>query len=276
MDWVYVFYITGLGLAVGSFLNVVVLRYHTGRTVLGRSSCASCAHKLSWFDLVPLASFVLLRGKCRYCRARISFQYPLVELLTAFLFFLAARQFLAGTLTYASLLHFVTLLLALPFLVAIVVYDIRHKIIPDALAYGFAFVGIMFRTADVAQSGFTTAVLLDLAAGPLLFFPFFLLWFFSKGRWMGLGDGKLALGIGWLLGLSGGVLAVLFGFWSGALVGLFLVALTHLSVRRKGVTKVSLKSEVPFAPFLILGVIDVLFFGLTSLFISMLSQLHVF
>src|SRR3989344_2764332 len=176
MDWVYVFYITGLGLAVGSFLNVVVLWYHTGRTVLGRSSCAACAHKLSWFDLVPLASFVLLRGKCRYCRARISFQYPLVELLTAFLFFLAARQFLAGTLTYASLLHFVTLLLALPFLVAIVVYDIRHKIIPDALAYGFAFVGIMFCTADVAQSGFTTAVLLDLAAGPLLFLPFFLLW----------------------------------------------------------------------------------------------------
>lgn len=261
MHAIYLSYVTLLGVAVGSFLNVVVFRYHTGRSIRGRSFCPSCAHKLAWYDLFPVMSFALLRGKCRYCRTKISWQYPLIELVTGALYFCATRAFFAQTFSFESIVHFALLLVVLPLLVAIFAYDIRHKIIPDGLVYAFSLSSLTASLAFAAYHGFPSSFLTDIAAGPILFLPFFLLWYCSGGKWIGFGDAKLALGMGWMLGLSGGVSAVLFGFWSGALFGLGFIAFNKMLNVRKAYGKVTMKSEVPFAPFLIFGVVAVEFFG---------------
>lgn len=150
-------------------------------------------------------------------------------------------------------------LLVMSLLVIILVYDIHHKIIPDGIVYVFislAFVQMFIGPGPI----FVVPGIWDLLAGPLLFLPFFALWYFSKGLWMGLGDGKLALGMGWFLGLEGGVTTVLLAFWIGAIVSLvvlFYVAIKHksfLGFRKK------MKLEIPFAPFLILGFLIVFYF----------------
>jgi len=251
---VYLLYVyaAGLGLAVGSFLNVVVFRYHSGRGVSGRSFCPHCAHKLVWYDLVPVVSFLLLRGKCRYCRAKISWQYPLVELATALSFLLAFREFFVSPRDMLSIVQFSFYIIALPLLIAIVAYDLKHKIIPDGLVYSFVGLSLLFRFVQMSGGFFATSALLDLAAGPLLFLFFFLFWFGSDGKWMGLGDAKLGLGIGWMLGLWGGVSAVIFGFWFGAVFGILSIVLSHMLKARE--RRVTMKSEVPFAPFLVAGI----------------------
>lgn len=216
------------GLVVGSFLNVVVLRLGTGRSLIGgRSSCMSCGHKLETKDLVPVFSFLFQKGKCRYCKSPISIQYVLVELTTAVAFSLLASR-------NSSLLLYVIVAI----LIAIAVYDLRHKIIPDTLVY--LFIALAF----IAHGP-------GLWAGPMLFAAFALLWLLSGGRWMGFGDAKLVLGIGLLLGAPLALGAVLIAFWIGAFFGLALLYL------RRG--EVTMKSEIPFAPFLILATLMQLF-----------------
>ncbi len=234
------------GTIVGSFLNVVIYRYGTGRSVIsGRSQCLACARTLRWYELVPVLSFLLQSGRCRLCNSKLAWQYPLVEILTGLLFVLvwqlALPLFLLPIyLTIVSLL------------VVITVYDLRHKIIPDGLVFTFDLLAL----APVFYPKFDPTAAI---AGPLLFLFFAALWYFSGGRWMGFGDAKLALGVGWLLGLRGGISAIILAFWIGAAVGLALIALTRLRPRAKLVT---IKSELPFAPFIILGLALNLFFHL--------------
>ena len=241
-----IFYFGLLGLIIGSFLNVLVLRLSTGRTFSGRSACFSCNKELSAFELLPVISYMIQRGRCRTCSAHISWQYPLVELLTAFLFGLIAWRY------EDNLIIALYLCILAAILIAIVVYDFRHKIIPDKLVYLFivlsALTPIYFcQTGDCIR--FTQLLISFIPAS-----TFGLLWLVSNGRWMGLGDAKLALGMGLLLGSSGVFFASLIAFWTGALVGILLLLI------RKGVT---IKSEIPFAPFLVFGTFVQLFFPLT-------------
>ncbi|MFZ4500454.1 MAG: prepilin peptidase [Minisyncoccia bacterium] len=234
-----------LGLIIGSFLNVVILRLNTGRSIAsGRSACASCARKLSWYELVPVLSFLGLRGKCRTCRAPISFQYAVVELTTALTFvILYITTVVNGGFALYSYVSFVFLCIIASILIVVTIYDIKHKIIPDTLVYlfiGLSFLSVIYKAFTVP--GFLVGE--AIVAGPILALPFFLLWYFSGGRWMGFGDVKLMLGIGWLLGLSAGAMALLFSFWIGGIFGMFLLALAK---------QYSMKSQVPFAPFLIMG-----------------------
>lgn len=266
-----------LGSIIGSFLNVVLFRYNTGRGIGGRSKCFSCRRTLSAIDLVPILSYVAFGGKCRTCKSRISMQYPAVELLTAILFassyaLYAPLLFLNPTL-FACKLIFALVVMSL--LVLITVYDIRHKIIPDAFAFLFAGVSFVAMFVSVGMHGeiFMLAPgFAHLFAGVILAFPFYFLWLISRGTWMGLGDAKLALGIGWFLGLSAGATAIVYGFWIGAAVSILLLALQKAQSRNIeggketklfGIIKIpslSMKSEVPFAPFLILGLLIVFFF----------------
>ena len=226
------------GSIIGSFLNVVILRYGTGRGVVrGRSACPHCRHELGIAQLVPILSFLFLGGRCRKCRSKISWQYPSVEFLTGLLF-------LGVFLKSGGILD----LIVLSLLVVIFVYDLKHKMIPDAPVYTFILIALI-------ELLFSHPALLDLAAGPILFLPFFLLWFFSGGRWMGFGDAKLAIGMGWFLGFAGGLSAVVLGFWMGAGIGIMLLLI-------KGGKKLTIKSEIPFAPFLIAGLWLVYFFNL--------------
>lgn len=247
------------GLIIGSFLNVVIFRLNTQKSFGGRSRCLSCHNQLSWYELIPLISFLGLKGRCKSCRTRISIQYPLVELLTGAIFaclFLKFQDvFYSSTFIFAGTMAFYAGMLSL--LIVIAVYDIRHKIIPDALALVFgilAFIGLFF----FSGYGFNLHIpsILEFLSGPLIALPFALIWLVSKGAWMGLGDAKLALGLGWLLGLSRALSGLVLSFWSGAIIGLILIAFSK---------KHSMKSEIPFAPFLVLGAI-----------IAFLFELHLF
>lgn len=237
------------GLIIGSFLNVVILR-RGARGIGGRSGCLSCGEPLHWFDLVPVVSWVTLRGRCRSCGSRISVQYPLVEASTAVLF-----AFIGGS--DLSLAMQVLSLIIVALLVLITVYDLRHTIIPDEWSYAFAIVAFVSASSFALQSGWMGIGTLVIA-GPVCALPLFALWLISRGRWMGLGDAKLALGIGFLLGQTMGLFAVFFAFVIGAVVSVCIL-LPYSYVRSKlGITRLggsgagfTMKSEVPFGPFLI-------------------------
>lgn len=233
-----------LGTIIGSFLNVVVLRFRTGKTLGGRSMCFSCGKKLHWHELVPLFSFLAQRGKCKGCRTKISWQYPIVEVATGVLFALSAMYFFP--LLYLNFSYFILhtsyFVILFSLLVAITIYDFHHKIIPNEFVYTFIVVAIigLFLPAGLNS---IAAGWYNVFAGVLIAVPFALLWLVSKGKWMGLGDPKLMLGMGTVLGLSQGIAAVVVSFWIAAIIGVFL-----LVTRRAG-----RKTEVPFAPFLALG-----------------------
>ena len=244
------------GLVVGSFLNVVILRYNTGKSFIGgRSYCFSCGHNLKWFELLPLVSFIFLKGRCSHCKTRISWQYPLVEFLTGFVFcsilFLSLK---VGVFIVPISILFDLMVWAV--LIASCVYDLRHMIIPDAFSLLFVLLVVskylVLINLGIISVGFFYSLFIS---GCVLFLLFFFLWVVSSGRWIGLGDVKLVFGLGLYLGLPQGFSALAFAFWSGALyaVGrLFLqkYASNQLSANQKTVT---MKSEVPFGPFLVLG-----------------------
>ncbi len=252
METLLAFFVFVFGLLIGSFLNVVIYRHNTGMTIGGRSMCFSCGKKLRWFELVPVLSFALLRGKCSVCKSKISWQYPAVELVTGLLF-------LGAYLTASNIYLLVYLLVQLALLVVIAVYDIRHKIIPNAFVYAFAGLALVSVLWIFVESRDLSAFLFDVFAGPVCFMPFAALWYFSKGAWMGFGDAKLALGIGWFLGMGDAYIAIILAFWIGALVGLSMIAYGRVTQLSNAQEKVTMKSEIPFGPFLILGLFIMIF-----------------
>lgn len=267
----FIFYLISflLGLAIGSFLNVVIYRYNTGQKVKGRSFCFTCRVELRWFELIPLFSFFFQRARCRSCGSLISLQYPLVELSTG-LIFLALFwqnnplwQGNALTLVWETLVTLLFYWLIAAILVVIAVYDLRHKIIPDHFVY--AFIALSFFTPIIINLGLSLSELVRLVNGvfaALLFFLFFwALWRYSDGRWMGFGDAKLVIGIGLLLGLPLGSSAIVIAFWLGAIVGLMLILFRRLKVFQAFSQGITPKSEIPFAPFLVLATLLVLVFG---------------
>ena len=247
----FIFFI--LGLIIGSFLNVVIIRLNTERSFGGRSGCMTCQNKLTWYELIPVFSFLGLLGRCKNCKNKISFQYPLVELITglifAFLFIKFQDLFFLNTLTFSFTYAYYAVVFSL--LVVIAIYDLKHKIIPDTLSLILgilAFVGLFFLNTNsfLVFSGFSLHLptLLGFLSGPIIALPFAFLFLVSSGRWMGLGDAKLVLGLGWLFGLYVALSGVVFAFWIGAIVGLALVIFGK---------KYGMKSEIPFAPYLVLG-----------------------
>lgn len=237
-----------LGTIIGSFLNVVALRFGTGRNVRGRSFCFSCGKTLSALELVPVLSFLFLRGRCRKCKSRISMQYIAVEVLTGIVFLSVFLKFQSSLYVLPLfLLTFYFLLFSI--LIVIGIYDLKHTVVPDKLSFIFAMVALVglffFKGPDYL---FSHPGIFDLLAGPLFFLPFFLLWYFSGGRLIGLGDGKLAIGIGWMLGLVSGASAIILSFWIGAIFSIIFMIWGVISKKAIG-----LKTEIPFAPFMILG-----------------------
>lgn len=249
MNGTILFFAFWLGLIIGSFLNVVILRINTGFSLSGRSFCFSCGKKLRFTELIPLLSFLIQRGRCRGCQSSISWQYPLVELAAGIAFLSAIWQF--QTRYIESVFSLVLYLASFSILIAIAVYDLKHKIIPDVFAYAFIAFSLVLSVFRVYDAPGVLPVI-DLLAGPLLFLFFFSFWYFSDGKWMGFGDAKLALGIGLMLGLPYGVSAIIVGFWTGALWSMAAMLIQKTRGRR-GRRALSLKSEVPFAPFLIFG-----------------------
>ncbi|MBX4198985.1 prepilin peptidase [Candidatus Parcubacteria bacterium] len=224
------------GAIIGSFLNVVGLRYRSGLTLGGRSACASCARTLKWYELVPIWSYFALRGRCSTCKVRISWLYPGMEILTGLIFATVLPGYWPAFAIY----------------VVIFIYDLRHKIIPDSLVY--ASIGY----ALVVRLLFFHSSLADWLAGPVLFALFALGWLLSRGRALGFGDAKLALSIGLLLGASMGLSAIVLSFWIGTAITLPVMFFSMFFSQKK----LTMKSEIPFAPFIILGAWGSLLFHL--------------
>ena len=261
------------GLSLGSFLNSVIFRLETGGSFFrGRSFCPNCQHILSWQDLIPIFSFLILKGKCRYCQQKISWQYPLVELATGILFVLLWNYkllplnnippssflfppscFLLPTSFLLIPTSFFLLLISC-FLIIIFVYDLKHYLIPDKIIYlaiGLALFYQFFKIWNFGNWNFSKIFNLILAILPSLFFLAIIL--ISRGSWMGMGDFKLAILMGLFLGWPNILVALFFAFLIGAIIGLGLII----------AGKKTLKSKVPFGPFLVTGTFVALFWGET-------------
>lgn len=239
----------------------------------GRSHCPKCGHQLAWQDLVPVLSFVLLKGRCRYCQKAISWQYPIVELATGILFvFLAAtiypelveRSKLAfdfASLRSGNIFELLFYLFITSCLIVIFVSDLKYFIIPDEIIWWGAGVTFLYRLLEIFNfriwdlfGNFTLSGVegWKLEIGNLKTFGFYLISalaasafflaivFVTRGKGMGLGDAKLAFLMGLILGWSQILVALLLAFVSGALVGLILIL----------AGKAKMKSEIPFGTFL--------------------------
>ena len=231
-----------LGLAVGSFLNCVIYRLEKKKSFIkGRSYCPHCKKTLSWFELIPLMSFILQKAKCRKCRKPISWQYPLVELVTGILFVLCVWYFSSFLLFW---------LFVVSCLIIIFVYDLKHYIIPDKIIYLAIIIALLYNLYSlfiIHDSSFCYNLLAGLAAGAF----FLAIVLISKGKWMGVGDIKLALFMGLILGWPNILTALFLAFLIGAFVSIILMILK----------KKTLKSEIPFGPFLAGATIIALFWG---------------
>lgn len=257
-----------LGLAFGSFLNVVLFRYGTGLGFSGRSRCASSGRVLRWYELVPVLSFCIQGGRSRHTGARLSWQYPLVEFATGLLFvgayvFAFQQSLFLGAVSFLILL--IVSLSVVSLVMLICVYDIRHMIIPNEFSY--PFIGLSFISLFFSLDPFILTIpsMSALFAGPLVALPFVLFWFVSRGKWMGFADAKVALAMGWFLGVSSGFAAVLIAFWLGAVVSVVLLVFSKHTTKR-GVM-------IPFAPFLLAGFLLTIVYNIS---IETLTRLFIF
>lgn len=233
-----------LGLGVGSFLNVVILRVHAGKDFIsGRSACPYCQKKLTPLDLIPVISFLFLRGRCRYCQKKISWQYPLMELATGMVFLLIYLSIDVQLIPYLPTLIFY--LIAAGFLVVIFVYDLKYGLILDQIsipAIIFVFIGNLLLGRDYWD------LLLGIAIGGGVFL---LQWLVSKGKWIGGGDLRLGVFMGALLGWEKVLAALFFAYIIGAIWALGL-----LTMRKK-----QWNDSLPFGTFLTVATLISLLFG---------------
>jgi prepilin signal peptidase PulO-like enzyme (type II secretory pathway) len=260
------------GLVIGSFLNVVILRYDGDHFILdpriigGRSHCNSCGKTLRWFELVPLASFVAQRGRCRTCRTKLSFQYPVVELISGLIFVFVPWRL--GVSSSAGPLPWVVAgLWIAAFLVLLVlsVIDVRMGILPDELNIALGSVGVALgillavsfpgggsllgRFGDLFTVGNVWVGRMIGAVAGFVFFEFLVV--ITKGKGIGMGDVKLALALGLLFGWPDIAAVAGCAFIFGAALGVILIL-----ARRKTMT-----GALPFGPFLATGAAFIFLFG---------------
>lgn len=217
-----------LGLLVGSFVNVLADRLPHGENVLWkRSHCDYCKKTLRWFELIPIFSFLIQRGRCRRCRKKLSIQYPLVELTTGIGF---------------TFLHSFPFCLLFISLLVIFVADLKYQIIPDSMIIlGFAatILNWFMRSMPVGD------ILQYAETGLICFAVFYLIWMVTRGKGLGFGDVKFVLLMGVLLGFPGVISAFYVAFLTGAGYGVILM------IGRKK----TWKSKIAFGPFLVLGTV---------------------
>ncbi len=240
LDAIFVF---TLGLVIGSFLNVCIYRIPIEKSIIyPPSSCPNCNMRIKWYDNIPIISYMVLRGKCRYCKQPISPIYPLIELLSGLLSLSVFFKYGYSFQTIAFLIFTYALIVGS-------VIDIKHYIIPDRISLGLIIIGIMFSyflpigiKNSVIGALFGFAILYIIALfGKLAF----------KKDAMGGGDIKLLSGIGAFLGIKGVFFTLLLSSFLGSLIGLLLIA-AH---------KKDMASRLPFGPYLSAAAICYIFFG---------------
>jgi len=262
-------FLTWLGLASGSFANALVWRLREQASssgtnprfsakelsiIKGRSMCPHCGHQLSAGDLVPVLSWLFLSGRCRYCNSSISAQYPIVELSGALVFTLSYVFWPGGVHGGSDWLLLITWLLSAVGLLALLIYDARWTILPNKIIYPTLFIALAGRLLNIVLFSDNKAHHLWLLASSLLVASgvFWLLFMFSKGRWIGYGDVRLGLVIGALLASPTKSFLMIF---MASVLGLLF---TSPALVRK---QKNLASQMPFGPFLISACWLTLLFG---------------
>lgn len=268
MNYLFQVLVFIFGASMGSFLNVISLRYNTGLSfVKGKSRCLNCNKEIGGDNLFPIFSYVYLGGRCAFCKSRLPLAYLLVEIFsgigTMVLYFKFGFSF---EFFISSIIYYL--------LSIIFIYDLRHKIIPDPFVFLFIFFSFLYSFLyssfhlSLPDSTVQAGIFPSLLGALLVPLPFFLIWFFSGGKFLGFGDVKFMVGMGLLFGVSQGFVAVFLSFWIGAafilllflyrnIVKLLANKSYNISTRGAGL---SWKSEIPFAPFLCLGTAVEFFF----------------
>ena len=235
------------GLFVGSFLNVLADRLPREESVLkGRSHCEKCKKILRWYDMIPVLSFVFLKGKCRYCHTPLSFYYPVVELTTGILF-TVTFVFVTNNFQLDQTVTLIYYLFMVSSLIVIFFADLKYGIIPDRIIFPailVSFLYLLLNTQYLILPHILSAV------GALIFF--LALFFLTRGKGMGLGDVKFSFLMGFILGFPGIAIALYIAFLTGAIIGIILI------VWRK---KSLFGGTIPFGPFLVAGTVITLFYA---------------
>lgn len=244
------FLIFFLGAVVGSFLNSVLWRLKKNKDFLfSRSICPHCKKTLSWHHLLPIFSFLIQKGKCAFCRKKISLHYPLIELLSGFLFLFIFWRFF-DFLFLPSILKVILLWSIFALCLLIATYDLFHYEILNGFIILLFLFGIFYLLSEAffGQNFFLFSHFLGGLLGAGLLFPFY---YFSKETLMGGGDVKLMAGLGMILGAPLVLVSLFFAFTIGGAVAGFLLL---FKIKE-------LKDPLPFGPFLVLGFFLALFFS---------------
>lgn len=251
------------GLVIGSFLNALTWRLPRKQSLRGRSRCVHCGRILLFEELVPVLSFIFLKGKCRGCGRRIAWRYPAVELTAALLFYVF--WLLVQPQTGGGWLELARFWLLAVFCLIVFIVDLEHYLILDSVVFSaWAVFAILNFVSDAGSgaAGFNHSLsgLFGLLVGVL---PFFAIWFLSAGKLMGFGDVKLMLPLGTALGWPGIGVAIFFAVFTGSLIGVSLI------LRGKG----TLKSPLPFGSFLACGALFAAAYGpnVVSWYLSILG-----
>lgn len=252
MEWFYL--ITFLfGLIFGSFLNAYFWRVRENKSIwTGRSICTKCKNKIKWFDNIPIVSFLILRAKCRSCRRKISWQYPLVELWMGLVFVFVYYHISHITYHIPIYIPLVVDCFIIWFLTLIFLYDLKYQEILDRFTLipaGILFIGILifqFFNLSIFPSVASMLVGAGIASG------FFLAQFLiSKGRWIGGGDIRLGVLMGVILGWKLTILALFLAYIIGAVIGIILLIFS----------KKKFDSQIAFGTFLTVATFICMFWG---------------
>ncbi|MCX7857615.1 MAG: prepilin peptidase [Deltaproteobacteria bacterium] len=239
----FIFFLVGL--AVGSFLNVVIYRLPRGRSIISPGSfCPKCETPIKFYNNIPVLSYLFLKGRCKNCNSNISLRYPIIELLTGILFYFLFDQKGLG-LEFVVSVFFVSLLITISFI------DLDFQIIPDVLSIGGLFVGLFLSFFRNPHFYFKDSIYGALVGGGILFIIAYGYELLTKREGMGFGDVKLLAMIGSFTGVRGALFSLISGSLFGTILGLFLIY-----VKGK-----DLRYAIPFGPFLSMGALCFIFFG---------------
>ena len=242
------FIAAAVGLLLGSFLSVLLGRWPQWRgAAAGRSECAQCRHELAWYDLVPLVSWVTLRGKCRYCSAPISVLYPVLELTMATVLGIYAFRYGITSVWFA------VDYLALFAFVSLFFFDMKHGVLPDAVLAPIAVIigaRLLAHQPDMLVGNLTTGAVMAGLLGAL--------YLLSRGQWLGLGDVKLAFVVGLLFGYPTAVSVTFIAVWVGALFGIALML----------AKRANMKTALPFGSFWVASAVIAMLWPWPFVFVS--------
>ena len=258
------------GGALGSFAGVVVDRLYLKSFLTGRSNCDSCNRVLKWFELIPIFSYIFLRGKCRKCKVKIGLEKFLLELFGGLLIIIFSKIYLYDLiLDFSNSSNIITaiflfILFSILYIVfsVLFVYDLRHKFVPTNVSLlliiiGFAFSFYRLYNNSFYFGGINTFFWLDVFSGFLIALPFYLIYLFTNKKGVGFGDIVIFFGIGYLAGFVSGVSIFFLSVFIGAFISLLLMLFYPKRFNKK--------TQIPFAPFILIATILVILFQIDIL-----------